>query len=67
MLTGFGRSVRVAGYFVVLAGGLLAGGGCSTGGGVPQQLEPTKSRMDREVETDRPAPTTENAKAAGTQ
>jgi hypothetical protein len=49
------RAVRVAGLFFVLAGGALPLGGCNTGGGVPQQLEPTKPRMDREKETDRPA------------
>lgn len=50
------RSVRVAGVLVVLGGGFLSLGGCNTGGGLPQQLEPTKPRMDKEKETDRPAP-----------
>ena len=40
-------------------------GGCNTGGGVPQQLEPTKPRMDQEKETATPAPKSENAKAFG--
>ena len=48
------RAVRVAGLCLVVVGGLVSLGGCDTGGGLPQQLEPTKPRMDREKETDRP-------------
>ncbi len=48
------RAVRVAGFCFVLGGGFLSLGGCNTGGGLPQQLEPTKPRMDKEKETDRP-------------
>ena len=43
-----GPVVWAAGLGLVLAGGMLPAGGCNTGGGVPQMLEPTKPRMDRE-------------------
>lgn len=49
------RNLRVSGFSLVLTGSLLSLFGCDTGGGVPQQLEPTKPRMDREKETDQSA------------
>jgi hypothetical protein len=36
--------------------------GCGTGGGVPQMLEPTKPRMDREVEVPQAPKAAEPAK-----
>lgn len=52
------RAVGTAGLCFFLAG-------CNTGGGLPQQLEPTKPQMDKEKETNTPAPKSENAKAFG--
>jgi hypothetical protein len=56
------RALWVAGLCLLLGCGLLSGVGCGTGGGLPQQLEPTKPRMDAEKETDTPAPKAEPAK-----
>ena len=51
---------------IILAGSLLVLGGCgNTGGGMPQMLELTKPRMDKQVETDRPAPKAVEAEAFG--
>ena len=54
--TTVGRTLRAAGPSVVLVGCLLSLVGCNTGGGMPQQLEPTKPHMDREKETDQAVP-----------
>ncbi len=40
--------------------------GCNTGGGPSQMLEPTKSRMDKEVETDTPGKPTSPTTQVGT-
>jgi hypothetical protein len=56
------RAVRAAGFALVLGSGLLPLGGCNTGGGMPQQLEATKPRMDKEKETDHPVPSPGTAK-----